>query len=129
MATNVCEVTGASFVPETGLGWQLHPNFTAEANREWQIPGSIDVTGQSIALRGGLPTMDAGMLRVLAITYSQLLSAGILPDANAANAVIQEIPDLWFRYYPFYIADPLGFVRTYLSEITAAGVIPDFQII
>lgn len=126
--TNVCEVTGASLVPETGLGWQLHPDFTAETV-SWQLPGAIDVTGQLIALRGTFPTMDAGMLRVLAITYSQVLSAGVLPDTSAANEVTQEVPDLWFRYYPFYIADPLGFVRTYLKEITAAGVIPDFQIV
>lgn len=126
--TNVCEVTGASLVPETGLEWQLHPDFTAETV-SWQLPGAIDVTGQLIALRDTFPTMDAGMLRVLAITYSQVLSAGVLPDASAVNEVIQEVPDLWFRYYPFYIADPLGFVRTYLKEITAAGVIPDFQIL
>ena len=129
MATNVCEVSGASFVPETGLGWELHPDFSAEGSLEWQLPGSIDVVGQSISLRGGLPAMDVGMLQVLAITYSQVLSAGILPDASAENEVTQEVPDLWFRYYPFYLADPWGFVRTYLSEITAAGVIPDFQII
>lgn len=127
--TNACEVVGASLVPETGLAWQLHPDFTAETSLEWQLPGSIDVTGQLIALRQSFPAMDPGMLRVLAIVYSQVLSAEILPDASAANAVTQEVPDLWFRYYPFYIADPLGFVRTYLSEITAAGVIPDFQIV
>lgn len=127
--TNVCEVVGASLVPEAGLTWQLHPDFTSESGIAWQLPNSIDVTGQLLALRMALPTMDPGMLQVLAINYSAVLSAQVLPDEGVTNAIIQEVPELWFGYYPLYIADPMGFVRTYLSEITAAGVIPDFQII
>ena len=128
--TNACEVSGASFVPETGLAWQIDTNFTAESNVVWQIPTSIDVTGgNSIALRMAMPSMDAGALKVLAITYSDVLSAGVLIGAAAVNAIIQEYPEVWWRYYPFYLADPLGFVKTYLKEITAAGVIPDFQIV
>lgn len=128
--TNVCEVTGASFVPETGLAWQLSPDFVNETPVAWAIPESIDVTGgNSIALRQPLPTLEVGVLKVLAITYSDVLSAGILVDINAFNEIIQEVPELWWKYYPFYLSDPLGFVRTYLDEITAAGVIPDFQIV
>jgi len=128
--TNVCEVTGATFVPETSLAWQLHTDFVNELLVPWAIPESIDVTGgNSIALRQPLPTLEVGVLRVLAITYSDVLSAGILIDINALNEIIQEIPELWWKYYPFYLSDPLGFVRTYLDEITAAGVIPDFQIV
>lgn len=128
--TNACEVSGASFVPETGLAWQLDTNFTAEGSVAWQIPNSIDVTGgNSIDLRMAMPSMDAGAPKVLAITYSDVLSAGVLIGAAAVNEIIQEYPEVWWRYYPLYLADPLGFVKTYLKEITAAGVIPDFQIV
>jgi len=62
------------------------------------------------------------------VMYSNVLSAQALLNALIVNQIIAEIPDLLFSHYPFYIADPLGFVRTYLDSITAAGVIPDFLI-
>jgi hypothetical protein len=34
-----------------------------------------------------------------------------------------------YEFYPFYIADPLGYVRSYLDAITAAGVIPDYKLV
>jgi len=127
--TNVCEVTGPVFVPEVGLAWYLSPGFANENPIKWALPNSIDVTGgNSVALRQPLPVLEVGTLKVLAITYSDVLSSGILLDISAINEIVQEVPELLWSYYPFYLADPLGFVRTYLDEITAAGVIPEFLI-
>lgn len=127
--TNVCEVTGASFVPETGLGWQLHPDFAAEFGLEWSLPNAIDVVGQTITLRQPPAAIDVPQVHLLAVTYSEVLSAQILANAGVGSEIIQEVPEVWYSYYPFYLADPLGFIRTYLREITAAGIIPDFQVL
>lgn len=128
--TNVCEVSGASFVPEFGLAWKLHPAFVAESGMRYDMPGAISIVGPTITTRRAFPTFsDANFVRVLEVIYSQLLSGQVLLDSSVANAIIQEIPALWFRYYPFYLADPLGYVRDYLSDVTAAGVIPDYLIV
>jgi len=127
--TNVCEVTGASFVPESGLGWQLHPDFTAETGLEWQLPAAIDVVGQTVTLRQPPPAIEVPQVYLLAVTYSEVLSAQILANTGIGSEITQEVPDVLFSYYPFYLSDPLGFIRRYLREITAAGVIPDFQVL
>jgi hypothetical protein len=128
--TNVVELTGPSFVPETGLTWQVHPAFVAESGMRYDMPGAASIVGQTITTRRPFPTFtDANFVRVLGTVYSQVLSSQVLLDANVDNYIIQEVPDLWFKYYPFYLADPLGFVRIYLSDVTAAGVIPDYLIV
>jgi len=128
--TNVCEVSGASFVPEPGLEWKLHPAFVAESGMRYDMPGAASIVAQTITTRRAFPAFsDPNFTRVLGVVYSQLLSGQVLLDSNVANYIIQEIPELWFKYYPFYLADPLGFVRIYLSDVTAAGVIPDYLIV
>lgn len=128
--TNVCEVTGPTFTPETGLIWRMQPTFVAESNFRYDMPGAATVVGQTITTRRDFPAFsDANFVRVLGTVYSQLLSSQVLLDSSIDNYIIQEVPDVWFKYYPFYLADPLGFVAIYISDVTAAGVIPDYLIV
>lgn len=128
--TNVCELTGPSFVPEAGLTWKLQPAFVAEAGLRYDMAGAASIVGQTITTRRNLPLFsDINFQRVFGVVYSALLSGQVLLDANVDNEITQEVPDLWFSYYPFYLADPLGFVRIYLDDVTAAGVIPDYLIV
>ena len=127
--TNVCEVTGPTFTSETGLTWQLNPNFVVDPSGvEWELAEAGSVVAQVATMRGGLGIPDAGFQHLVDVVYTQVLTGQALLDNTIQNVLIQDSPALLFAYYPFYIADPLGFVRTYASAITAAGVIPDFLI-
>lgn len=124
--TNVCEVVAAAFVTETGLPWQVNPVFDTESPLDWELSDAGTVIGTAVTLRQALPLTSTDCYRVLSVIYSNVLSAQLL-----ANSLVNNVWDplnLLFTYYPFYIADPLGFVRTYLDAITAAGVIPDFLV-
>lgn len=131
--TNIAEVTAASFVPETGLDWRVNPVFTVESPVDWVMSdaGSWVTTflGTTLYLRQGLPLSAAACYRVLAVTYSNVLSAQLLLNTLVQNAIIEEDPEVLFRYYPFYLADPLGYVRSYVDALTAAGVIPEFLVV
>jgi len=126
--TNIAVLSGASFVTEPGLDWRLLPNFTTESNVEWVVAGMGSMVGQTITLPQNLPISSSGARRILAVVYSQVLSAQVLLNATIENFIQGGFPVTW-EYYPFYLADPLGYVRQYLEEITAAGVIADFQIV
>lgn len=127
--TNMAVLTGPSFVTESGLNWRLLPNFVTENNVEWEAPNMGTVVGNTLTLPANLPIAAGLASRILSVVYSQVLSAQVLLDVSKANEIVQSIPDIVWRYYPLYLADPLGYVRIYLEDITAAGVITDFQIV
>ena len=129
--TNVCEVTAATFVTESGLTYRVDPAFETEASVEWEASDMGSVSGTTLTLRQALPTLPAGVVapaptRVLAVRYSDVLSAQILMDVTITNTLLATLPSLVFSYYPFYLSDPLAFIRNYVDDVTAAGVIPEF---
>jgi hypothetical protein len=126
--TSIAEVVAASFVPETGLNWQVNPDFATESPIDWELSDAGSVAGTTLTLRQALPLTAAQCYRVLEVLYSNVLSAQLLRDVLIQNEVIDTDPDLLFSYYPFYLADPLGYIRAYLDTITAAGVIPELLV-
>ena len=127
--TNVCELTGPTCVTETGLTWQLNPVFLVDVGGvEWGMTDAGSVIGNALTLRSALPITDVGFNQLLEVVYTQVLTGQTLLDNNVSNVVEQTLPALLFAYYPFYIADPLGYVRVYTGAVTAAGVIPDFLV-
>ena len=124
--TNVCEVTGATFVTESGLTWQLNPAFVVDAGGiEWEMDNAgTDGGGTTMVLPKDLPVSLESQL--MAVTYSDVLSAQVLLDNTVANSKEGDDP-VTFDYYPFYLADPLGYVREYAESVTAAGIIPEFS--
>jgi hypothetical protein len=118
--TNICEVVGTPFTPAVDLDWYIQPVFVNEGpGLDWEMSDAGSFSGATLTLRQALPISNGSYTRVLDILFSDVLSAQVLLDTTIKN--------LLDAYYPFYIADPLGFVRAYLDAITAAGVIPDFE--
>lgn len=114
----------ATLVVESGMTWHLEPDFVTEAGLAWEVSNTGSLSGLTATLRQALP-LAAWAGRIVDVLYTDVISAQLLESEEVANSLISEVP-LLFEYYPFYVADPLGFVRTYLDGITAAGVIPDF---
>ena len=81
-----------------------------------------------ITLRQAMPTLAASagtITRVLRVAYSEVLSAQVLLNNTIINDLVSAGPPKVYRYYPFYLSDPGGFIRRYIDLITAAGVIPE----
>jgi hypothetical protein len=126
---SVCEVVEAvSFVTEGGLTFHLEPNFTLE-DMVFTLSDASDVV-----VVGGFPKLQirgnfsAGSVvnKSTYLAYSRVLTGQILLDSNPVLSVISEVP-LRYSHYPFYLTDPLGYVRSYLDDLTAAGVIAEYM--
>lgn len=118
--TSICEVAGASFVSEVGLAWQLHPVFAIESGGlRYSIPGRSGVVGPVVTLRIPIPTLGPGFSAVVAALYSEVLSAQVLRDASVVSALGDQ--------HAFYLFDFLSYISSYLDDVTAAGVIPEYS--
>lgn len=133
--SNVCEVVGASFVTEADLTWRLSPNMVNESPVSWEMGGGGDVTDSPPWKVLALPypylpftPVDDDDL-IVRVRYTTVLSAQILEDYLTRNSIESEGPPVLYDYYPFYLADPLSYVRSYLDVVTAAGVIPDYALV
>lgn len=120
--TNVCEVIG-TFTTESNLAWQIRPVFVTEASIAGRLSDAGSFTGSTATLRDSLPAVGGGW-PVVNMLMSEVLT-GQLVDQAAENALISETP-LKFEWYPVYLSDPLAYVRIYITELLAAGVIPEF---
>ncbi|UCF48587.1 MAG: hypothetical protein JSU89_15710 [Myxococcales bacterium] len=121
--THLCTVVGATFASETDLSFRLRPNFAAESGLEWILQEAGSMSGQVITMRQGFPNIPNNG-KAAEVIYGSVLSAQLLRNADVENALGAS----GFDYWPFYLADPLGYARTYLSGVTAAGVIPSFDL-
>lgn len=125
--TTICEIVeptpGFEFVSETALDWRLDPDFLDETDIQGDLSDAAGESGGVITLRQALPNT----LHVQ-VSYSEVLSALVLMDFSFQNVKVQELPSILWKYYPFYLSDPLGFIRAYLDDITAAGVIPEYSL-
>ena len=120
LKTNRAIVSGGSpYVTETGLSWRLDPVFADETGLVWEAADMGSVAGTAVTLSQALPDR----LPVKA-TYSTVLSAQMLANVLVSNAFVSAGPPQINTHFPFYLADPLGFVRQYMDLLTAAGVIP-----
>lgn len=120
--TNIAVIAG-SLTPESNAEWRLLPVFPAGSGIDWEMPGAGTEASSVLTLRtpSTLPHPT-----VVEVDYSEVLGGNLLFDAQILNTILQADP-LLLEYYPFYINDPLGFIRQYLDAVTAAGVIPDYD--
>lgn len=122
--TNICEVTGAPpFVAEPNLEYQIKPVFVTETGLDWELSDAGSSSGATLTLRQGL--WANGL--VLEVGYTNAVSAQLLADQSVVNEVIGAGPPVIYENYPFYLADPFGAVKACLEDLTAAGVIPEFE--
>jgi len=122
--TNIAVITGA-LTPESGAEWRLVPSFAATAGNTWEMPGAGTEAAGVLSLRS--PTVLPYHPIVVRVHYSELLSAQVLFDEDVVNTILQASP-LLLEYYPFYLADPIGFIRAYLDDLLVAGSIPDYEL-
>ena len=124
--TNICTVLEVDpFVSEVGLSYQLKPVFANEGSLDWELSDASSFSGTTLDLRNGL--WANGL--IMEIRYSNVLTAQLLADNQVDNVIIATGPPVLYEYYPFYLQDILGLIRAYIDAITAAGVIPEFEII
>lgn len=126
--TNVCEIEEPAplfeFVPETAISFRVNPVFVAEGSMSFVMSDAGSESGGTLTLREPLPSADD----IVDVWYNEVLSALVLLDFSIKNVIVQTLPEILWQYYPFYLSDPLGFVRAYLDDITAAGVIPEYDV-
>jgi hypothetical protein len=110
-------------VTEAGLSWRLNPNFVLDSGMSCLLSQAGTIAGSTITLRQFLPYSPV----VVDVYYSAVLSALIMLDFSVKNEIVQDLPTVLWAYYPFYITDPFGFLKAYLDDLTAAGVIPEYR--
>lgn len=120
--TNVAVVSGGPFTPENDTEWRLLPAFAA-SGMYYQMPDAGSVAGSVLSLRG-TPNLPYHPI-VVSVHYAELLSAHLMFDEKVRNSITVPSP-LELAYYPFYLGDPLGFIKAYIDDITAAGVIAEY---
>lgn len=123
--TNIAEVAGAPpFVPEPNLEYRLDPDFQTEVGLDWELSDASSFSGDTLTLRNGLWVNGL----VMETRYSDVLTAQLLKDTDVANEVYDAGPPVLHEYYPFYLSDFMGLIQAFIDTITAAGVIPEFEI-
>ena len=115
-----------SFESAEDVQWRLNPNFSAESGVSYELCAVGSVAGLTLTLPRNLPDLDP-----VWVEYSVIPSAELLRDENVENEFTDYTgpPPTQFldKYYPFYLADPSGYVRDLVDLITAAGCIPVFK--
>ncbi len=125
--TRIAVMSGAGFTSEGNLNFRVRPVFVAESNLTWEMSDAGSVSGAIVSLRQPLPITTPGYDRVLDVLAIYVLSAH-LQGPDDENVLIDEGPPAEFEFWPVYLADPLGFISQYIEAITAAGVIPEFEV-
>lgn len=123
--TNVCEVLLAPpFVTETGLDYRLEPTFVNEVNVNFNLSdaGSV-IAGPNTRIRLQPEVLAVGALEVMEVAYSRVLTGQIMETSVPVVTVTGGI----YSHYPLYITDALGLLRAFLDDLTAAGVIPEYD--
>jgi hypothetical protein len=109
-------VTPATMTADAGpLTWKKNPNFSTEASLEWEVFGAGTISGGDT------------------LSFQRALYAsGILVEVHYITTrtgfiLINEFEENEGDLYPFYLADPLAYVRAIIDAITVAGVIPKYR--
>lgn len=95
--------------------WKKNPNFSTEASLEWEVVGTGTVAA------GGVLTFQRALYAAtvaVEVAYLTTRTGIILTNEFDRNTGAQ---------FPFYLADPLAFVRGIIDTITVAGVIPRYR--
>lgn len=112
------------FVAESGADWVFRTNagdFTAESNVTYELIDAGSVASQTLTARQAWPNAA----QALTVDYTAVLSAQLMEGETVANEGSGGAePGI---FYPFYLWDVEQWIRDLMDEITAAGVIPEFE--
>lgn len=122
--SNIVEVSGSpGFVTETEIPWKLLPDFVNEAGISWELADAGSVAGAVLTLRANPPLdIPVGYEVILETVYSEVLSGQLLAGHEVDN-------DPAGAFFPFYLPpNPLGPFRSFIDNLTVAGVIPEIKL-
>jgi hypothetical protein len=103
------------FAAEVVLTWKFLASFTVEASVKWELVEAGSIAGAVLTLQDTLPLAVCPV----EVNFTIFESAQIL-----LNEFIQNLG----TYYPFYLWDADRFIQAILDDISAAGVIPRYEI-
>ena len=121
---HTCQVAAATFVTETDLTWEMRPNFIDEPSLPFEMNGAGSFSGTILTLREPLWKNDL-IMEILAVDEH---ASQMLVDQSCITLVNSEGPPPTYTYYPWYVVDPLGMLRPFVDQLTAAGVVPEYFI-
>lgn len=120
-------VDGSDFVNEQSIQYRFNPyngtsgQFEAASGFEWELIDTAVEAAGVVTIRDALP----GATTDVEQWYTSVLSAQILRNEFVENkGSSASAPDV---YYPFYLFDVDQTTRKLMDEVTAAGVIPEFE--
>jgi len=122
--SRTCQVSAATFTTEVGLTWGLLPNFVDESGLPFEQSGAGSFSGTVLTLREPLWANDL----VMEISAIDEHAAQMLTAQSCITRVNSEGPPPTYSYYPWFIVDPLGMLRPFVDQLTAAGVVPEYFI-
>lgn len=110
-------------VGELDVQWRLVPNFASDAGITAEVAPDFTFASGNLTLNAAPPFPPGTLMRVY---YSRVLSA-YLHDNQDRNTLVSTGPNT-YTLYPAYLYDAFGYARDILDLMTAAGVIPDFDL-
>jgi hypothetical protein len=113
---------GVFAVGETDVEWRIVPNFPSHSSVTGEVADAGSESGGVVTLPAALPFPSDTLMEV----YYSKVESGYLFDPTVRNALVSLSP-LEYEIYPAYLYDDIGFARTVVDILTAAGVIPDFS--
>ena len=117
--TRTCILNDTSLINEVDLTYSILPNFVTDSNLSLIHSDSSNISGSTITLRDALWTNDL----ILEIGTTSVLSAQLLYDAEIVNTLVSTNPSA-YEYYPFYLVDKEEIIKSFIDDLTIAGVIP-----
>lgn len=112
------------FVAESGVTWVFRTSvgdFATESNVTYELVDAASVASKTVTVRQAWPNAA----QPLTVDYTAVLSAQLLANETVENEGSGGVePGI---FYPFYLWDVEQWTRDLMDEITAAGVIPEFE--
>jgi hypothetical protein len=95
--------------------WKKNPNFDTEAGLTWEVFGAATVAaGNNLTIQRQL---YAALVPVEVVYLTTRTGSVLLNEFDVNTGAL----------FPFYLADPLAFVRAIIDAITVAGVTPKYR--
>jgi len=114
----------AGFAAESLLTWKFDPSFVNEASVSYEVIDAGTVAAKTLTVHASEPGWPNAAQPVV-VDYTAVLSAQLMRNESVENEGSGgSAPNV---FYPFYLWDVEQGIRDLMDEVTAAGVIPEFE--
>lgn len=112
------------FTAESLLTWKFDPSFVNQASVNYEVIDAGTVAAKTLTVHASEPGWPNAAQDVI-VNYTSVLSAQLMRDETVENEGSGGAePNI---FYPFYLWDVEQGIRDLMDEVTAAGVIPEFE--